>query len=239
MNHEDVPKSLKASLVRIFTHLYIDDHPHTLMKISRCFKAYQRADDYLNETEFKRSEHLSSEDLEKVFIYIHDYFYRFAKVATGQSFVKAYEMELVKLCKFMLKFGIFTYRNNIFQIDDINDLFSFLCHILDIFTNRNDYQNLKSLDNITQKDQIIDDYTQNNPIQKAAYDTKYRLLNKRDWTNSEVIKDYSNEAAEGYRSSHIHSKIVVEIMEIFHFLFDLRQNYLMSNIVDIYHTRVF
>lgn len=239
MNHEDVPKSLKASLVRMFTYLYIDDHPHSLMKMSRCYKAFQPADEYLNESEFARSQELSSEDLEQVFKYIHSYFYRFAKVATGQSFIKAYEMELVKLCKYMLKFGIFTYRNGEFQIKDIDDLFSFLCHILDIFANRKDYQDLKSLDNITQKDQIINDYTQNNPIQKAAFDTKYRLLNKRNWINSEGEIEYKNDIDEGYRASHIHSRVITEIMDIFHFLFDLRQNYLMSNIVEMFHKRVY
>ena len=56
----------------------------------------------------------------------------------------------------MLKFGIFTHRNNEFKIDDIDDLFSFLCHILDIFTNRKDYIELLSLDSIAQKDEIIE-----------------------------------------------------------------------------------
>ena len=140
----------------------------------------------------------------------------------------------------MLKFGIFTHRNNEFQVDDIDDLFSFLCHILDIFTNRKDYIELLSLDSIAQKDEIIEDYTQNNPIQKAAYDIKYRVLNKRDWRNtaSEAEIGGSNDTDE-FRDSHIHSKIILEIMEVFHFLFDLRQNYLMANISEMFHKRVF
>lgn len=239
MTDERTPKTLRASLIRIFTSIYIDDHPHSLMKMSRCFKAYESADDYLGDSNFERSDELTAEDLEGLFNFINHYFYAFAKEARGASSVKAFEMELVKCCKFMLKFGIFTYRNDTFQVDDIDDLFSFLCHILDIFTNRKDYINLQSLDSITQKDAIIDDYTQNNPIQKAAFDLKYRLLNKKDWNNSSDAGIGGNESSEGFRASHIHSKIILEIMEIFHFLLDLRQNYLMSNITEMFYKRVF
>ena len=139
----------------------------------------------------------------------------------------------------MLKFGIFTYRNNSFQVDDVDDLFSFLCHILDIFTNRKEYFNLQSLDTITQQDAIITDYTQNNPVQKAAHDIKYRLLNKRDWNNSEVGNEIGGEDGDSFRTANIHSTLVFEIMEVFHFLLDLRQNYLMSNIVEMFYKRVY
>ena len=240
MTNEKIPKTFRACLIRIFTSIYIDDHPHNLMKMSRCFKAFQSGDDYLGDSNFQRSEDLTAEDLDDLFNYIRNYFYAFAKSARGPSYIKPFEMELVKCCKFMLKFGIFTYRNNKFQFDDIDDLFSFLCHILDIFTNRKDVLALKSLDTIVQKDSIINDYTQNNPIQKAAFDIKYRLLNKRNWDNSNEEVDINEEGEEdGYRSTHIHSKIILEIMEIFHFLLDLRQNFLMSNIVEMFFKRVY
>jgi len=208
--------------------------------MSRSFKAYQSADSHTNEVEFKRSEELTAEDLNNLFDYINNYFFAFAKEARGPSYVRAFEMELVKCCKYMLKFGIFTHRNNDFQIEDIDDLFSFLCHILDIFTNRKNFVELKALDLIAQKDEIIEEYTQNNPIQKAAYDIKYRVLNKKDWKNTVIEADIGgNEGNNEFRESHIHSKIILEIMEIFHFLFDLRQNYLMENIVEMFNKRVF
>lgn len=111
---------------------------------------------------------------------------------------------------------------------------------MDIFTNRKDYIGLQSLDSITQKDSIISNFTQNNPIQKAAFDIKYRLLNKRDWSNAASGTELGgSKESDGFRASHIHSKIIIEIMEIFHFLLDLRQNYLMANIVEMFHKRVY
>lgn len=126
MTDENIPKVFRASLIRLFTSIYIDDHPHSLMKMSRCFKAYQSADNYMDDSLYDRSPEMTSEDLDGLFQYINHYFYAFAKEARGPSFVKAFEMELVKCCKFMLKFGIFTHRNEGFQINDIDDLFSFL-----------------------------------------------------------------------------------------------------------------
>ena len=103
-----------------------------------------------------------------------------------------------------------------------------------------DYIGLQSLDSITQKDSIISNFTQNNPIQKAAFDIKYRLLNKRDWSNAASGTELGgSKESDGFRASHIHSKIIIEIMEIFHFLLDLRQNYLMANIVEMFHKRVY
>jgi hypothetical protein len=172
-----------------------------------------------------------------LFDYIQEYFYSFPRVAKGASSIKAFEMELVKCCKYMLKFGIFTNRNDTFQIDDVDDLFSFLCHILDIFTNRKEYIGLSSLDTLVHKDSIIADYTQNNPVQKAFFDIKYSLLNKKDWTNSSNA--FNEKSTFSSREQNIHSKIILEIMEVFHFLLDLRQTFLMSNIVEMFHKRVF
>ena len=37
----DVHRSLKSSLMRVLTYVYIDDPPHELIKYSRAFKAYE------------------------------------------------------------------------------------------------------------------------------------------------------------------------------------------------------
>jgi hypothetical protein len=93
---ESIPKSFRACLIRILTSIYIDDHPHSLIKMSRCFKAYQSAEEYLGDTNFQRSEDLTPENLNLLFNFIRNYFYAFAKTARGPSYVRAFEMELVK-----------------------------------------------------------------------------------------------------------------------------------------------
>lgn len=50
----------------------------------------------MDESQYERSPEMSSEDLDGLFQYINHYFYAFAKEARGPSFVKAFEMELVK-----------------------------------------------------------------------------------------------------------------------------------------------
>ena len=50
---ENVQQSLKSSLMRVLTYLYIDDAPHEMMKYSRAFKAYQSnktPDEFLKST---------------------------------------------------------------------------------------------------------------------------------------------------------------------------------------------
>ena len=78
---------------------------------------------------------------------------------------------------------------------------------------------------------------QNNPIQKSTFDIKYSLLNKKDWLNSlssQLNKGVSNQ----YSSTSFRYTILLEIIEIFHFLMDLRQNYLMMNIVQLFSENV-
>lgn len=45
---------------------------------------------------FQRSEELSKDDLDKLFVFINNYFYAFANEAEGSSSVRAFEMELVR-----------------------------------------------------------------------------------------------------------------------------------------------
>jgi hypothetical protein len=226
--------NFRACLIRLLTYIYIDDHPHIFLKLNRCFRANRSVDKYLHELPFERSEFLSSDNLEKLFMFILDYFYAFAKEERGASSVQAFEMELVRCCKFMLKFGIYTHRNNQVNINDLADLFNFICYILDIFINRKDFISVQDLDTIIHKDQIIDDYTQNNPIQKAVFDIKYRLLNKRDWINSTTGEA---ESVHSFREASIHSKILHEIVDTLHFMIDFRQFFLMSNIVEMFHKK--
>jgi len=63
------------------------------------------------------------------------------------------------------------------------------------------------------------------------------LLNKKTWENS-IFSDISNEKDDSATSSLYYSKIFLEIIEIFHFLMDFRQNYFMSNIVEMFFRRV-
>lgn len=98
---------------------------------------------------------------------------------------------------------------------------------------------MQDLDTVAQKDSVIDDYAMNNPLQCSAFDIKSMLFNKKDWTNSltESFK-YLNKR-DLLRVSEFKSKIIKNIMEIFHFILDLRQNYLMTNLVEHFHSDVF
>jgi hypothetical protein len=147
-------------------------------------------------------------------------------------------MEFVRMINFLIKFGLFIYRKNTFQSQDIELIFNFLCYICDIFTNRSDIESLNSLDKIISKDKILTDHSKMNPVQKAAYDIKYALFNK-SFTNTSIrmgeFDDYEDKTA----SKNFHIKLLTEITQIFHMFIDLRQHYLMSNNVEFFYSNIF
>jgi hypothetical protein len=204
--------------------------------MSRVFQAHKSAEEYVVQLPYQRSQFLGSKNLSNLFSYILSYCYAFAKEERGVSSITLFEYEIVRCCKYMLKYGIYTHRDNQLCIDNLVEFFKFITYILDVFINRKDFEIMQNLDTIIHKDQIIDDYTQNNPIQKAVFDLKYRLLNKRDWSNT--MKDEGN-TLESYRMKGIHQKIMMEIIETLHFIIDLRQFSLMCNIVEYFHNSIY
>ena len=234
--NEQIPKSIRAMLIKILTNLYVDDHPYTLIKMARSFKAYKCNED-LEDNNAKQTNEFDEYLLEEILSYYQSYFSAFASQVFGSSSVKEFEIEMIRSCKFMLKLGLLTDNSGNYMVEFIHSLFGFLWFILDIFTNRKDFIILQSLDSIAQKDSVIDNYMQNNPIQKSTFDIKYSLLNKKDWLNSlssQLNKGVSNQ----YSSTSFRYTILLEIIEIFHFLMDLRQNYLMMNIVQLFSENV-
>lgn len=120
---------LRGKFIRLLNYLYIDDPPHKLLKMSRAFKAYESTNQYISEISSTRSKHLTNQNLEDLINFIKEYIEAFARKATGVSYIKSFDMELVRLINYLLRFGLFIYRGNVFQSADVDLVFSFLCHI--------------------------------------------------------------------------------------------------------------
>ena len=111
---------------------------------------------------------------------------------TSTSFIKTFELELIRWIKYLLKFGLFVYRDNTFQTEDIDFIFSYLWHILDIYTGRNYVKSYKNLEKLIIKDVMVDS-SKIDSFSRVQNDIKYRLFNKnygmdiimiRNWTLS-------------------------------------------------------
>ena len=85
----------------------------------------------------QRSYDLNKQNLDDIILFIKNYVKAFAMKVTSTSFIKTFELELIRWIKYLLKFGLFVYRDNTFQTEDIDFIFSYLWHILDIYTGRN------------------------------------------------------------------------------------------------------
>ena len=133
-----------------------------------------------------------------------------------------------------------THRKGEFNSSDLDDMFGYLCFLLDIYTKRLHLSGIQTLDYVAQKDSSIDDYAMSNPLQRSAYDIKNWLFNKKDWTNSknEATSQFIS-SNQSYRKQTFKNIVIKQIMEIFHFLMDLRQAYLMNNLVEHFHIDVF
>jgi hypothetical protein len=169
---------LKGKLIRLLTYIYIDDSPHKLLKMSRAFKAFKSLNEQVSELSSKRSAHMSNETLDDIIKFIKEYTVMFASKATGIDYFKSFDMEFVRMINYLLRFGLFIYRDNEFQKNDVDFIFSYLCYILDIFTNKNSIKSVNLMDKIISKDTILSGSSKLDPIQRAAYDVKYHLLDK-------------------------------------------------------------
>ena len=77
-----------------------------------------------------------------------------------------------------------------------------------------------------------------NPIQKAAFDIKYQLFN-RTFSTHEVDSEVSFFEDNSQSDQKFHIKILVEIVSMFHFLNDLRQQYLVLNNIQFFYKNIF
>ena len=143
-------------------------------------------------------------------------------------------MEFVRMLNYLLRFGLFIYRDKEFQINDINLIFSYLCFVCDIFTKKSDIKSIYSLDKIISKDNMLSDISILNPIQRSAHDIKYTLFNKNYGDRDNRRKDFFD-YGDKINSKYFYTKILVEITTIFHLFNDLRQHYLMSNNVEFFY----
>jgi hypothetical protein len=123
---KNIISDLKSKFVRLLNTIYIDDAPHKMLKMTRAFKAYESANQYIEKISSRRSNYLTNENLEELIVYSREYIKAFAAQATGISSIKKYDMEFVKLLGYLVKFGLFIYRNNKYQSQDIDLIFSFL-----------------------------------------------------------------------------------------------------------------
>jgi hypothetical protein len=238
ITNNKIPQKLRGLLIRILTNLYVDDGPFSFKKMERCFKAYEPQSLY-SDTKNKHINNPFNEDLrEDLLNYYKDYFSEFADYRKEIKNVKRFEIELIRCLKFMFNFEMVDFSEIEEKFEFIKHAFGFLCYILDRNTNRDYFNQLKSLDVISQKDAVIKDYNDSNPIQKSGFDLKYALLNKRDWKNSiytELSKIKNNDSSQ---SMAISAEIFKEIIELFHFFIDQWQDYLMRNVVELFRKRV-
>mmetsp|Transcript_29160 Transcript_29160/g.33360 ORF Transcript_29160/g.33360 Transcript_29160/m.33360 type:complete len:170 (-) Transcript_29160:5297-5806(-) len=117
---------LRGTFIRLMNYIYIDDPPHQLLKVSRAFKAYESCNQYIEHISSTRSDYLNNTNLNRIIKFILEYIQAFALNANGISYIKSFDMEFVRLINYLLKFGLFIYRNNSFQTEDVDTIFSFM-----------------------------------------------------------------------------------------------------------------
>lgn len=202
--------------------------------MTRAFKAYESSNEYIEKISSTRSNHLNDENLGDLIWFIKQYIEAFAGKAAGLSQIRTFDMEFVRMLNYLLRFGLFIYRDNEFQIKDIDLVFSYLCFVCDIFTKKSDIKSIYSLDKIISKDNMLSDVSKLDPIQRSAHDIKYTLFNKNYGDRDNRRKDFDDYYVK-VNSKYFYTKILVEITTIFHLFNDLRQHYLMSNNVEFFY----
>ena len=76
------------------------------------------------------------------------------------------------------------------------------------------------------------------PFTRSGHDIKYRLFNKNFLAQNDFIEE-RNHYKDKCNSNEFHSKILKEVIFIFHFFSDMRQHYLMSNNIEFFYKEIF
>mmetsp|Transcript_1644 Transcript_1644/g.2034 ORF Transcript_1644/g.2034 Transcript_1644/m.2034 type:complete len:685 (-) Transcript_1644:200-2254(-) len=223
-----------GKFVRILNYFYIDARPHKLLKIKRGYRAYETLNNRIIHLSSGYSKNLQDGNLDRLIHFIREYIKAFSRVAYSVSSIKKYHLEIIKLINYLLRFGMFIYRNQKMQKDDVDLAFSFLTHICDLFTNKKDLKYANSLDRIIGRDTVQTDLLKTNPFERAGNDIKYTLFN----TNFNHSGDDNDEEIDSL-STKFRILMMKEIASIFHLFNDLRQNFLMYNNVEFFHKQVY
>ena len=236
---QSICDDLRARFVRLFTFMYVDDPPHRIMKLSRTVKGYESADKYIKDISQSFTNNLDLSDVHKLFDFLSEYMDSFVKQITGVSQIQSFELEIIRCCYYMLRFGLFIYRDNEFKTEDVDKLFSFLCLILDFMTKKGYNKAIHILDDLINRDAVLENVININPVTRVGHDIKYSLFNRNF---SQYEDDHTHIRDKIYEDRSIkkfRTKIVVQITLIFHFLNDLRQNFLISNNVELFYQKVY
>lgn len=136
-----------------------------------------------------------------------------------------------------MRYGIFIYRDNTFQIEDIDKLFSFLCIILEHM--EYSYKPQHVLDDLINNDTVIERFSDSNPIHRVAHDIKYSLFNRNYSESLESGLETRDKIYEDRSVRRFHTKLNIQILLIFHFMNDLRQNYLLANNIELFYQKIY
>ena len=169
---------------------------------------------------------------------MNDYIDSFVSQIKGVSQIQSFELEIIRCCYYMLRFGLFIYRDGEFKTKDINKLFSFLCIILDFMTTKGYNKAHHILDDLINRDAVLENMINTNPVIRVGHDIKYSSFNLNF---SQYEDDFTQIRDKIYENGSIwefRTKIVIQITLIFHFLNDLRQNFLISNNVEFFNQKV-
>ncbi len=79
----------------------------------------------------------------------------------------------MRMTKYMLKFGILTYRDGELKKKEMKSMFGYMCYLLDIFTHKKYLSGQSILEKIISKDSISDDYVKQNYLMTSFNDLKY------------------------------------------------------------------
>ena len=125
---------VKAGLMRLFTNLYIDDDEHTEIRYERCYRV-----DEEHEDSFRVTSKVTKEDFDKLFVWIKRAVRAFFETKSrGVSSLteNTFWMNLIYMCKLLLRFGLYTHRSGENGLEDLNEFSGFIIYVLDIFTGR-------------------------------------------------------------------------------------------------------
>lgn len=72
------------------------------------------------------SNDFSTENMNHLMEFIVSYMVNFCKTTTEMSSLTNFDYEFIRMINYMIRFGLFIYRNNQFQTRDVTMVFKFL-----------------------------------------------------------------------------------------------------------------
>jgi hypothetical protein len=229
----DVNSELRAKIMKLYVWFFVDFAPHHMSPSESAYVVSQSNEKYL-ETRRPDINKEIEEDFPKLFKFLTKHMTEWIEIR-DDHILKPFEIEIIKLCHYLLRFNLFTHTD---YEQFIALLFEYLIVVLKTIIYYNFEDLYTDVIHNIDKSEINEGFPRDLPAQRALFSMNYSFISSLN--RHKDIRDITNFEWEGFKfTQELVDGFIKHILSIFHYLADLRKIYFTTNLVEMFHLQAY